>query len=294
MIIYKVLGYSFAFLFLISLSVEGRGFSEAELQGMDIYQLEVLKSKSLSKENKKIVRALLKNKDKIYNSCLIARDKFYSMPLNEFRDEGKRINSKSLRALYKKISKTKERYEELREQYKVKFSVEFDEYSKNTNFRTNMVSRVILEKGVCPSLRGRSAKAIAETTNIFLRGFVIGGKSTVMQVYITTENFSDDGVKHYFGITSAASKSLGRLKTTLIDIDYDISEYFDSYTYQYAVTLDFDKLKTLYENNVDEVLKIYSSSGPDVLVTIPFNQIKIFYEGIKSDTNIYSALNPIS
>ena len=284
--------YFFSSLVFVTLMLSvstSKALTDQEILAMNLYQLEELDTKKLERSQRKIVRKRLKDKTLAMDSCEALKTSYYEMPYQDLMSEGARINSKTQKKLYDKIYETRTTYEELKRQNKPRFSVELDEFSGTTKFKTSIASPVNLTEGDCPKLKkARAWKSRAGSQLSFFRGSIMKDGSNFLQIYFQRTSYSDDAMSQYYGIRGAIPKSLGIQKdVTSIDLDYSVGSYLTTYYMDFAITITSDELETIFENGDDEVIKIYSNAG-DFLMTVERESIEAFYNGMKNDQKIAS------
>lgn len=267
--------------FICSSQLIAEAFTDEELKNMSLYELETLKKNQIQKSQKKLLKTLLKDQKKEIESCELLVESYYAMPYEDFVNEQKHIKSKTQKKLYKKITKTRKKYEQLKNENTPKFTFNIDEFSKEANFRTSFEHPVILSKGQCPNLKGAFTR-LDYSNQSFLRGSILSANSTFLQIYFRYIT-SEKAIKQYYGIKKAILKSTGDIKkVTPIDLDYSVGEYSTLYTMDFGISISFAELENLAGKNTKEEFKIYSNAG-DFILKVPSESFVTFYEGIKNN-----------
>lgn len=272
---------------LCSKSLFAAPYTDKELQGLSLYELEVLKENQIEKSQRKLIRALRKDKTKAIESCEALKEEYYDMPYNDFVKAAVNIESKSQRKLYSKISKNRKRYNEILKLTDPTFSVKVDEFSGKMEFETRLVKQAALSKGDCPRLKGAAAWVKTGSDVGLLRGAILDEKISYIQVYFQYISDDPDASDQYYGISQAIAKNLGERPVRKIDLDYEINTYSTRSWMNFTIGLSLHDLEQLYLGGGDEKFKIYSRGG-NFVVSLRERTIKSFYDGLKQLKPFYS------
>lgn len=219
------------------------------------------------------------------SDCDLAVEKYYEMSSEQLKKNKRTKKTKVEKKVYKSIASEMKRLDKYKEPSI--FSVDVDDFSEEAKYRTSWQTQNTHKKTTCDGSSVIPGKVRFYTQKkSFFRQNCQDQTCGIAQLYFLHEydqsNYSSNDMASYFGINKAVVKGLGEID--VVKIDYDsVSIQRNGKTYntaQFAISLSEDQLEKLHKREEDIAVKIYSLKGKDLIRTVSYDQLKVFYEGL--------------
>ncbi len=225
------------------------------------------------------------------SECQMALEKYYQMDLASLESIKKEKKSRIQKRAYKQVVSEMKWLEKNRQA--PYFRVEEDDFTGDKSYKTGDTKYVNYTKSSCNKKNKIDKGRLSlEKHSIFIRKSCRGDECMLPQIYIGNYRINEymfpEPLSYYYAINRAVIKGVGDVDYTGIDIQYVPQSYtniyrefiYEGYYIHFGVSLNKEQLKELDSKNEDVLLRLYSSAGRDLDLTIPYSQISVFVKGM--------------